>query len=211
MSRKILISIVMALALSGVPFDGIAQSIKVGAVVPLTGRYAALGGQVKTGYEIAVHQINAAGGVPVDGKKLQIELTMLDDESDPTKTVARLETLATQGVVAYLGGAGSDLHAAAASIGDKNKIPYLGVAFAFHGIHKQGLRYLFSPFPKSPDLTTETFVFLDAMTPAAPEAAQSGALSRTDGLGKRNGISLGKHRQEAWLPDRRQRRIRAGL
>ena len=75
MSRKILISIVMALALFGVPFDGIAQSIKVGAVVPLTGRYAALGGQVKTGYEIAVQQINAAGGVPVGGKKLQIELT----------------------------------------------------------------------------------------------------------------------------------------
>ena len=181
MSRKILISIAMALGLSGVPFDGIAQSIKVGAVVPLTGRYAALGGQVKTGYEIAVQQINAAGGVPIGGKKLQIELTMLDDESDPTKTVARLETLATQGVVAYLGGAGSDLHAAAASIGDKNKIPYLGIAFAFHGIHKQGLRYLFSPFPKSPDLTTETFVFLDAMIPAAQRPRKVALfLERTD-------------------------------
>jgi branched-chain amino acid transport system substrate-binding protein len=181
MSRKILISIAMALALSGVPFDGIAQSIKVGAVVPLTGRYAALGGQVKTGYEIAVQHINAAGGVTVGGKKLQIELTMLDDESDPTKTVARLETLSTQGVVAYLGGAGSDLHAAAASIADKNKIPYLGVAFAFHGIHKQGLRYLFSPFPKSPDLTTETFVFLDAMTPAAQRPRKVALfLERTD-------------------------------
>jgi branched-chain amino acid transport system substrate-binding protein len=181
MSRKILISIAMALALSGVPFDGIAQSIKVGAVVPLTGRYAALGGQVKTGYEIAVQHINAAGGVTVGGKKLQIELTMLDDESDPTKTVARLETLSTQGAVAYLGGAGSDLHAAAASIADKNKIPYLGVAFAFHGIHKQGLRYLFSPFPKSPDLTTETFVFLDAMTPAAQRPRKVALfLERTD-------------------------------
>ena len=54
-----------------------------------------------------------AGGVTVGGKKLRLELVMLDDESDPTKTVARLETLATQGVVAYLGGAGSDLHGAA--------------------------------------------------------------------------------------------------
>jgi branched-chain amino acid transport system substrate-binding protein len=181
MSRKIPISIAMALALSGVPFDGIAQSIKVGAVVPLTGRYAALGGQVKTGYEIAVQHINAAGGVTVGGKKLSLELTILDDESDPTKTVARLETLATQGVVAYLGGAGSDLHAAASSIADKNKIPYLGVAFAFNGIHKQGLRYLFSPFPKSPDLTKETFVFLDAMIPAAQRPRKIALfLERTD-------------------------------
>ena len=181
MRRTILVSISLALVLFSIPFDGTAQNIKVGAVVPLTGHYAALGGQVKTGYEIGVQHINAAGGVTVGDKKLQIELTMLDDESDPTKTVARLETLASQGVVAYLGGAGSDLHGAAASIADKNKIPYLGVAFAFHGIHQQGLRYLFSPFPKSPDLTRETFVFLDAMIPAAQRPRKVALfLERTD-------------------------------
>ena len=181
MRRIILVSLALALALIGFSRAGIAQTIKVGAVVPLTGRYAALGSQVRAGYEIAVQQVNATGGVTVGGKKMQIELTMLDDESDPTKTVARLETLATQGVVAYLGGAGSDLHAAAASIGDKNRIPYLGVAFALHSIHKQGLRYLFSPFPKSPDLTRETFVFLDALIPA-PERPRKIALilERTD-------------------------------
>jgi branched-chain amino acid transport system substrate-binding protein len=152
MRRIILIAFSLALALIGHSPRGIAQTIKVGAVVPLTGRYAALGAQVRAGYEIGVQQLNAAGGVTVGGKKMQIELILLDDESDPTKTVQRLETLAAQGVVAYLGGAGSDLHAAAASIGDKNKIPYLGIAFALNSIHKQGLRYLFSPFPKSPDL-----------------------------------------------------------
>ena len=167
MRRTLLLSLFLALASFGFNAGGFAQTFEVGAVVPLTGRYAALGAQVKTGYEIAVQHINVAGGVAVGGKKLQIKLTLLDDESDPTKTVARLETLASQGVVAYLGGAGSDLHGAAASIADKNKIPYLGVAFAFNGIHQQGLRYLFSPFPKSPDLTRETFVFLDAMIPAA--------------------------------------------
>ena len=181
MRGTVLSSFALILTLFGFSSNGFTQTIKVGAVVPLTGRYAALGSQVKTGYEVAVQHINAVGGVTVGGKKLQIEMTLLDDESDPTKTVARLETLATQGVVAYLGGAGSDLHAAAASIGDKNKIPYLGVAFAFHGIHKQGLRYLFSPFPKSPDLTNETFVFLDAMIPAAQRPRKVALfLERTD-------------------------------
>ena len=181
MRRTTILSLFTAAALFSFSINGIAQTIKVGAVVPLTGRYAALGGQVKTGYEIAVQQINGAGGVTVGGKKLQIELIMLDDESDPTKTVARLETLASQGVVAYLGGAGSDLHAAASSIADKNKIPYLGIAFALYGIHKQGLRYLFSPFPKSPDLTSETFVFLDALIPAAQRPRKVALmLERTD-------------------------------
>ena len=174
-------SFLAGLAFLGWSSSGTAQTIKIGAVVPLTGRYAAGGAQNKAGYEIAVQQINAAGGVTVGGKKVQLELVMLDDESDPTKTVARLETLAAQGVVAYLGGFGSDLHAAAASIAEKNKIPYCGVAFAFNGIHKQGLRYLFSPFPKSPDLTKETFVFFDAVIPVARRPKKVALfLERTD-------------------------------
>ena len=108
MKRLSLTCLSAALTLFGFTSGGVAQTIKVGAVVPLTGRYAALGAQVRAGYEIGVEQTNAAGGVTVGGKKMPIELTLLDDESDPTKTVARLETLATQGVVAYLGGAGSD-------------------------------------------------------------------------------------------------------
>ena len=167
MRPKIVVLLSMAIGVLRFGAEGIAQTAKVGAVVPLTGRYAAGGAQNKAGYEIAIQQINAAGGVTVGGKKMQLELVMLDDESDPTKTVARLETLASQGVVAYLGGFGSDLHAAAASIADKNKIPYCGVAFALNGIHKQGLRYLFSPFPKSPDLTKETFALLEGTIPAA--------------------------------------------
>lgn len=181
MRRLIPIWLAVVLALLGFSSEGIAQTIKVGAVVPLTGRYAAGGAQNKAGYEIAVEQINAAGGVNVGGKKMPLELIMLDDESDPTKTVARLETLAAQGVVAYLGGFGSDLHAAAASLAEKNKIPYLGVAFAYHGIHQQGFRYLFSPFPKSPDIAKETFVMLDASIPAAQRPRKAALfLERTD-------------------------------
>ncbi len=181
MRRSTLIWLPVVLVLVGSSFEALAQTIKVGAVVPLTGRYAAGGAQNKAGYEIAVEQINAAGGVDVGGKKMRFELILLDDESDPTKTVARLETLAAQGVVAYLGGFGSDLHAAAASVGDKNKIPYLGVAFAYHGIHQQGLRYLFSPFPKSPDIAKETFVMLDASIPAAQRPRRAALfLERTD-------------------------------
>jgi branched-chain amino acid transport system substrate-binding protein len=187
MRRLSLTCLSIALTLFGFTSGGMAQTIKVGAVVPLTGRYAALGAQVRAGYEIGVEQTNAAGGVTVGGKKMPIELTILDDESDPTKTVARLETLATQGVVAYLGGAGSDLHAAAASIGDKNKIPYLGIAFALNGIHKQGLRYLFSPFPKSPDLAKETFVLLDGSIPAAQRPTKVALLLERTDWGKEMG------------------------
>jgi branched-chain amino acid transport system substrate-binding protein len=149
------------------PAAAAGETIKVGGGVALTGRYGAGGAQNKTGYEIAVEDINRAGGVSVGGKKLPLELVLLDDESDPTKTVARMETVASQGVVAYLGSFGSDMHAAAAAIAEKNKIPYCGVAFALYAIHQKGYRYLFSPFFKSPDIAKATFQMLNEYVPEA--------------------------------------------
>jgi branched-chain amino acid transport system substrate-binding protein len=141
-------------------------TIKVGVVVPLTGRYAAGGDQVRNGYLLAVEDINAAGGVEIGGQKVPLELVILDDESDPTKTVQHMETLnADEDIVAYLGGFGSDLHAAAAAIAEKNQVPYLGVAFALQSIHDQGYQYLFSPFPKSPALATAYFDVFDSLDP----------------------------------------------
>src|SRR3970040_465794 len=93
-------------------------------------RAPAGGAQVKAGYELALEDINGRGGVRVGDRRVRLEMVMLDDESNPTQTVSRLETLGSQGVAVYLGGFGSDLHAAAAAVAEKNKIPYCGVAFA---------------------------------------------------------------------------------
>lgn len=141
--------------------------------MPITGRYAAGGEQIKNGYELAVEDINTAGGVTIRdlGVKVPLELRLLDDESDPTKTVQRLETHAAEGVMAYLGGFGSDLHAAAAAIADKNKTPYVGVAFALQQVHDRGLKYLFSPFPKSPSLAISTFDIMDSLSPKPAKVA----------------------------------------
>jgi branched-chain amino acid transport system substrate-binding protein len=144
-----------------------AGPVRLGAVIPLTGRFAGGGAQVRAGYEIAVEDINARGGVRVGNQRMMLELTVLDDESDPTKTVSRMETLASQGAVVYLGGFGSDLHAAAAGVAEKNKIPYCGVAFALHAVHQQGFKYLFSPFIKSPAIAVGVYQFLNGTVPAA--------------------------------------------
>ena len=135
--------------------------VRLGAVIPLTGRFASGGAQVRAGYEMAVEDLNARGGVRVGGQQLRLELVVVDDESDPTKTVSRMEALAQQDVAVYLGGFGSDLHAAAAAVAEKNRTPYCGVAFALWGIHQRGYKYLFSPFPKSPEMAIETYRMLN--------------------------------------------------
>ena len=142
--------------------------IEVGASIPLTGKYGSLGKQVQTGYKYAVDDVNAAGGVFVKAynKKIPIRLTVYDDESDPTKAVSKMETLfSDQKVVAYLGGAASDMHAATSAIAEKNKVPYLGVSFALWKIHQQGYKYLFSPFVKSPDQGKDVYEYLNAIIP----------------------------------------------
>ncbi len=181
MKRSILVLLVGLLAASigtlALAQGSAPDKISVGAVIPLTGRYAGGGAQVQRGYQLGVQDINAAGGVYVKeyDTKIPLDLTILDDESDPTKTVSNLEDLNNQGVVAYLGGFGSDLHAAAAAIAEKNAVPYLGVAFALWDIHEQGYKYLFSPFPKSPDLAKTTFDLLNSI-PADQRPTRIGIL-----------------------------------
>lgn len=145
------------------------EYIEFGSSMPLTGKFASLGAMVLPGYEIAVEHINAAGGIYVEeyGTKIPIRLTVYDDESDPVKAVSKMETLYSErNLTIYLGGAGSDMHAATAPIAEKNKVPYLGIAFALYSIHQQGYRYLFSPFPKSPQQASDIFDVLDSI----PEA-----------------------------------------
>ena len=60
------------------------KSIPVAVVGPITGQYASFGAQMKNGGELAVDDINAAGGVL--GKKLNLEFG--DDACDPKQAVA---------------------------------------------------------------------------------------------------------------------------
>ena len=72
---------VAAVALMATP--ALAQ-IKIGTAGPMTGSNAAFGEQLKRGAEMAVQDINAAGGV--NGQKL--ELTIGDDACDPKQATA---------------------------------------------------------------------------------------------------------------------------
>ena len=76
-----------------VAFPPAPEFIEIGASIPLTGKFGSLGSQVKVGYDYAIADINAAGGVFVAeyGTKIPLRLTAYDDESDPTKAVSNLE------------------------------------------------------------------------------------------------------------------------
>ena len=145
------------------------KTIKLGSSCSLTGPFGSGGAMCKAGYEIAIDDINKKGGVFIKefNKKIPLELILLDDESNMTLTVSRMETLYTANdVVAYLGGFSSPIHAAQAPIAEKNKVPLLMVATYLYSIHQKGYKYNFSPFPKSPDCAKAVFELLNSI-PAA--------------------------------------------
>jgi branched-chain amino acid transport system substrate-binding protein len=170
------------------PID-VPESIKIGAVVPITGAFAGGGAQVERGYKYAVEAINEAGGVFVEefGVSLPLELDQRDDASDPNQTTSIMEELAGEDIVAFLGGFGSPLHAAGTAIAERNEIPYMGVATALQGLHEQGYRYFFSPFPKSPDIAVSVYEMLNALLPEGERPLRVGIFQESTDWGEELG------------------------
>ncbi|HEX8165182.1 MAG TPA: branched-chain amino acid ABC transporter substrate-binding protein [Beijerinckiaceae bacterium] len=92
MKKTLLTGIALGL---GIAFAGAANAqIKIGVAGPITGPNAAFGAQLKNGTEMAVEDINAAGGVM--GQKLT--LSTGDDVSDPKQGVSVANKFAAEGI-----------------------------------------------------------------------------------------------------------------
>ncbi len=74
-------------------------TIKIGSIGPVTGAAALYGEAVKNGAQLAVDEINAAGGIA--GAK--IEFKFEDDEHDPEKSVNAYNTLKDWGMQILMG------------------------------------------------------------------------------------------------------------
>ena len=103
------------------------KEIRVGVVQAQTGMYAGFGTGDIFGIQAAVEDINALGGVDVDGTKMPIKLTILDDQSDPNKTATLAESLITQSNVQFLlsGDEPPPMHPGVSTVADRYKIPYV--------------------------------------------------------------------------------------
>ncbi len=75
------------------------EGFKVGVIGPLTGGAAAYGNAVKNGADLAVKEINAAGGV----NGVMLELNAQDDEHDAQKSVNAYNTLKDWGAQMIVG------------------------------------------------------------------------------------------------------------
>jgi len=105
--------------------DGASSSgdtIKIGLNLELSGNVASYGSGIAAGAELAIQEINDAGGI--DGKK--IEAVKIDNKSDAAEATSAALKLATQEkVVAQIGSATSGNTVASVQVATQNKMPII--------------------------------------------------------------------------------------
>lgn len=135
----------IALGLCGAMASGTAAAdMKVGALFPFSGALALLGQESYRGLELAVNEINAAGGI--NGEKIQI---IKADAVDPTQAVSETKRLISSNVVGVFGSYASGISYAASPVTELAGVPYFELGATAHKITTRGYKYLFRSNPNT--------------------------------------------------------------
>ncbi|TAL10172.1 MAG: ABC transporter substrate-binding protein, partial [Chloroflexota bacterium] len=136
------------------------NEIVIGATVPLTGALAAFGGQEKIADTMLVNEVNAKGGITVDGVKKKVKLVILDNKTDPNVTTTQTRTLILQDhAVGLFGNIAPPLVIPESAIADQLKVPmtHHTPIQAWLGGRKGGWKYSWDVFFNEPQMTTTQY------------------------------------------------------
>ena len=118
----VVIILIAAIAIFSAPKGE--ETIKIGAILPVTGNVAYWGQPVQKGMEFAVDEINSAGGI--NGK--QIKLIVEDSKADPKEALTVLNKLLTIDNVLTVSVHTTAVSNAVAPVLEENKIPWIANA-----------------------------------------------------------------------------------
>lgn len=137
-----------------------ADNVKIGNIEPMSGPSATLGQQGKAAREMAVEEINAAGGIKsLNGMKL--ELIYADSESKPEKGVAEAERLINTEKVHVLTGCwNSAVTYPTTAVAERYGIPFVVPVSVSDKITDQGFKNVFRIAAKDSWWTRDQFTFL---------------------------------------------------
>lgn len=140
-----------------------AETLKIGAVLPMTGPAAVFGEKFQQAYTMAVEEINAAGGV--NGKKL--ELLIEDSQEKPQIGKTATEKLISAGVLVLTGGRSSGVTLVEAQVAEENKVPYLIDHGSSDLATRSGYEYVFRMNPTAGMYTNALKAYFDENKPSA--------------------------------------------
>jgi branched-chain amino acid transport system substrate-binding protein len=136
--------------------------IVLGATVSLTGGTATEGKRVLNGYQLAISDINAAGGVDVGGTMYDLKLVHYDDQSDKTTASSKYDDLInTDEAKILLGPYGSSIVLSVAPVAESAGIPLIQAGGASDSIYAQGYQYVFGLYRVGSTYTQPFFSWLN--------------------------------------------------
>lgn len=126
MRRQFLLTLLAATCLVAAPIVGaLAQdTVKIGVITDRVGNAAYYAGLIETGINLAVKEVNAAGGVL--GKK--IEILYEDDQNKPDLAATKARKLVGEGAVVIISNSSSTTAQQAQSVTLETKTPHIAAA-----------------------------------------------------------------------------------
>ncbi|MEM7191786.1 MAG: amino acid ABC transporter substrate-binding protein, partial [Pseudomonadota bacterium] len=119
--------------------------VELGTALPLTGAYERSGADTKNGYDLAIRQLNAKGGIDVRGKRYYFKLRYYDDRSDPISAQEQVERLIhADGVNFILGPYRGGRNLAVLSTVERHRIPMVDAHSVVQATGLDSKRYSFA-------------------------------------------------------------------
>jgi len=181
LSRRLVLQAGAATTILGAPGLLMAQprGIKIGLLHPVSGALAYSGGQGRMGCQMAIDDINAAGGIKALGGA-KVEAALGDSQSRPEIGVSEVERLNGQDVSAYVGCFSSAIALPATQAAAKYNTPFMIDVGVSDNIVNRGLKNVFRLAPGNGKSVDDAFAGLSDINTAAGGIAKSAVIVHED-------------------------------
>ena len=123
------------------------RTVKIGTVVPLSGPWASIGQNIKAGADMAIEEINAAGGIKaLGGAKLELVAADAEDSVEKAKNAAARLLAQEPTLIGGLGDALSGMTLVVTEQTERAELPWLTQTFA-DVLTERGFKNIFEVVP----------------------------------------------------------------
>ena len=162
-SFVLIIAVGLSLGVLGISKPVLAADVVIGNILPLSGPVAPIGKVGREIREMAVEEINAAGGIKsMGGAKLK--MIYADSRGDPKVAMTEAERLITKDKVACITGAyQSAVTYPSTEVAERYKVPYLVPVSVRDAITERGFKYTFRVAAKASWYARDQINFIKAL------------------------------------------------
>jgi len=154
-------------------------AIKIGLIHPVTGALAGSGQRCRTGGQMAVTDVNAAGGIKSMGGA-RLDALLGDAQGRPEIATQLVDQMAEAGAAGFTGCFASALGLAATQEAAKFNIPFSIDSGIADSITTRGLKNTFRLFPNGSSVTNDGMAALDEINKKAGSPAKTAVVVHED-------------------------------